>query len=173
MECSARRLCVQGDSPVVHVVRLHSACIDFCTAYNHLLYCLFVLLCRLLPHTQGIAYNITMPASHTSPTAAVTLSLFQGSDCNSATPLQITGPVKPQTLGFDSYVPFTLPASAEGLGFFIRVENPATGQRNYSEVFEIQKQQLQGPGGCLVNPLLPPNQPFVRPPNRCSPEYKW
>jgi hypothetical protein len=113
-----------------------------------------------------------MPASHTS-TADLTVSLFQGSDCDGATPLTTASPVKPQTLGFESYLPFTVPASAEGPGFFIRIENPATGQRNYSEVFAVQKQQLQGPTGCVVNPLLPPSQPFVRPANRCSAEYKW
>jgi hypothetical protein len=127
------------------------------------------------PHArvlQGITYNITLPASLT-PAADLTLSLFQGSDCNSATPLATAGPVKPQTLGFDSYLPFTVPASAEGLGFFIRVDNPATGQRNYSEVFEVQKVQMQGPNGCLVNLLLPASQPFMKPPSRCSPEYTW
>jgi hypothetical protein len=114
-----------------------------------------------------------MPASHTSP-GDLTLSLFQDTDCNDANPLATSGPVKPLTLGFDSYIPFTVPASSEGSGYFIRIDNPATGQRNYSEVFVVQKLQVQGSaGGCVVNPLLPPSQPFVKPPNRCSPEYKW
>jgi hypothetical protein len=131
-----------------------------------------VVLHRACAFVQGITYNITMPTSHT-PAVDLTLSLFQGSDCNGVNPLATSGPVKPQTLGFDSYLSFTIPASVEGLGFFIRIENLATGQRNYSEIFTVQKVQVQRPNGCMVNPLLPANQPFIKPPNRCSPEYKW
>ena len=125
---------------------------------------------------QGVDYNLTWPASH-APANDVTISIFSDTDCSnngsSATSIATFGPVRPKTAGFEAYAPFTVPASVQGPGFFLRVQDTVTGQRNYSEYFAVQPLQLTGAGGCVVNPLLPPMQPYVRPAPRCSPEYKW
>lgn len=139
------------------------------------------LLCCSHGGTQGVEYNVTWPASH-APANEVSIELFAGTDCDSAPPLATAGPVRPRVAGFEAFAPFTVPASIQGAaGYFLRIQdrvtgerNYSTGQRNYSEIFTVQPLQLQGgAGGCVVNPLLPPTQPFAVPAPRCSPELKW
>jgi len=100
--------------------------------------------------------------------------MFKGTDCGGASaPLATSGVLRAKVVGFDAFVPFTVPAAAAGSGYFLRIEAPATGQRNYSELFTVQPLQMQGPTGCVINPLVPAVQPKVKPPGRCNPEYKW
>lgn len=131
------------------------------------------LLCCSLGGTQGVEYNVTWPASH-APVNDVSIALFAGTDCDGIAPLATAGPVRPRVAGFEAFAPFTVPPSAQGAGYFLRIQDSVTGQRNYSEIFTVQPLQLQGgAGGCVINPLLPPTQPFAVPAPRCSPELKW
>jgi hypothetical protein len=81
--------------------------------------------------------------------------------------------MRPKPAGFDAFAPFTVPAATPGSGFFLRIQDSISGQRNYSEYFTVQPLQLSGAGGCVINPMLPATQPYMRPAPRCSPEYKW
>jgi hypothetical protein len=155
---------------------------------QYVLTVLMPLLLLLLPcccpggDTQGVEYNVTWPASH-APANDVSIALFSGTDCDSAAPLATVGPVRPKVAGFEAFAPFTVPAPSpstqQGSGYFLRVEDSVTGQRNYSEIFTLQPLQLQqgggssGSGGCVINPLLPPTQPLAVPAPRCSPDLKW
>jgi hypothetical protein len=127
--------------------------------------------------TQGVEYNLTWPASQ-APTNDVTISLFLDTDCpiagSDATPSATFSPMRPKTAGFEAFAPFTVPAlAAVSQGFFLRVQDSVSSQRNYSEYFTVQPLQLNGAGGCVINSMLPATQPYMRPAARCSPEYKW
>jgi hypothetical protein len=83
--------------------------------------------------------------------------MFEGaSDCGDTTPL-FTIDATPQTAaGFVAVAAFTVPASVQGNSFFVRITNPVTGQRNYTEIFAVQPMQVTNPAaGCVINPQLP------------------
>lgn len=130
----------------------------------------------------GVAYNITWPRWHAPKDPTVNIALFKATDCAGATPLFAVAGASPVTPpagpGYDyTYVTVTLPEDDSLLGdnMFFRLEGTGTGQRNYSEVFAVQRKAVQSasPDGCVTNPRLPAAQPPAAPPRHCRPELRW
>ena len=102
-----------------------------------------------------------------SPDGSVTVSVFQGTDCNKQ-PLATMGPLPVKAANsFETYALFTVPSDLLGSGYILKVQGTVNGAAAtiYSEAFEVQ--QLRANGECN------PNLPYLPPPPRCSPELAW
>lgn len=124
------------------------------------------------PPAQGVQYNLTWPRAH-APGGPVTVAFFRGTDCGAAPPLWSSQPLDPAVDGFAAHVAITVPDSILGDDVFLRVQGAGPSDRNYSDMFSVQRRAVLTAGGCVGNPRLPVTQPPATPPARCKAWPTW
>ena len=165
------RMCVVCMSEAIGQVELLNGCLPLChTLVPTPFYCSTPNPCAVV--MQGVKYNITWPSA-LAPTSPITITFWKGTDCGFAAPLWSSAALSPAVSGFVSFVELQVPDSILGDDVFLRVQGAAASDRNYTDIFSVQKRAVVTPAGCVNNPRLRAAQPPAPPPAHCKPWLAW